>query len=178
MSASAPLPWTVPDFTEAVVGFRQWRLVDGELRSVYSPTVWATAELSATCSRGRHDPADTPAQDCDCGIYAYYDPRPRGASAGTPDLIGGAVILWGRIEVHAIGMRAEHARIVALELPLLRRAKRRTVMAVAERVGVPAVPHRELRGLALEQGAPLQPSLRPPRTRTLAANWWQLLDPS
>jgi hypothetical protein len=178
MSAPASLPWTVPDFTEAVIGFRQWRLVDGELRSVYSPTVWATAELSATCSRDDHDPADTPAEDCDCGIYSYYDPCPRGASAGTPDLIGGAVIVWGRIEVHATGLRAERARIVALELPLSRGVKRRTVMAVAERLGVPAVPHRELMGLALEQGTPLQPSLRPPRTRTLAANVWQLLDPS
>jgi hypothetical protein len=178
LSAAAGLPWTAPDFTEAVVGFRQWRLVDGELCSVYSPTVWATAELGAICNRDGHDPADTPAEDCDCGIYAYYDPCPRGASAGTPDLIGGAVIVWGRIEVYATGMRAERARIVALELPLSRGAKRRTVIAVAERLGVPATPHRELKGLALAQGTPLQPSLRPPRTRGAAANPWQLLDPS
>ena len=43
-------------------------------------------------------------------------------------------------------MRGKHARIVALELPLLAGRKRRAVIEAAERLGVPAVPHRVAEG--------------------------------
>jgi hypothetical protein len=60
--------------------------------------------------------------------------------------------------MHATGMRAEHARVLALELPLSRGRKRRGVVEVAERLGVPAVRHRELKAVAAEHGSPLRPS--------------------
>jgi hypothetical protein len=160
MSALAELRWSAPDLVEPVVGFRQWRLAGCGLSSLYSDEHWPQAELRARCEVGVHDPADAPSKACSCGIYAYYDPCPRTASAATPDFIGGVVVVWGRVELHATGMRAEYARVVALELPLSRGGKRRSLVEVAEGLGVAAVAHRELRAAAAEYGAPLQRSLR------------------
>jgi hypothetical protein len=115
---------------------------------------------------------EVPAKDCTCGVYAYYDPCPRTASAATADLIGGAAVLWGRIEAHMYGLRGTHARIVALELPLSRGRKRRAVVEAAERASVPVVPHRSLKAVAQEHGAVLQPALRPKKTLTRASNVW------
>jgi hypothetical protein len=160
-----------PDLIVPLVGYRQWRLADGLPSSMYDGSPWPGGSLTATCDRG-HSPDDVPAKECSCGVYSYYDPCPRTASAATPDLIGGVVVAWGRIEAHIYGMRSEHARIVAIELPLSRGRKRRAVIAAAEQIGVPAVPHRLLKRVALEHGAVLQPSLRPKKTLTRAANVW------
>jgi len=62
-------------------------------------------------------------------------------------LVAGVVILWGRIELHGTGMRAAHARIVGLELPMSRGGKRRELERVAQELGVPAVTHHKLRTL-------------------------------
>ena len=152
-----------PDLVVPVVGFRQWRLIGNALQSLWNGAAWARAELHAECTVGEHDPTDVPAKACSCGIYAFYGPCPYTASALTPDLIGGAVILWGSMELHATGMRAAHARIVGLELPVSRGRKRRAVIDVAERLSVRAVAHRQLRMVGLEEGLPLQRSLRPRR---------------
>jgi hypothetical protein len=160
-----------PDLIVPLVGFRQWRLAPGGLASVYDGASWPDGCLSARCDRG-HSPEAVPANDCSCGVYAYYDPCPRTASAGTSDLIGGAVVVWGRIEAHIYGMRGSHARIVALELPITRGRKRRAVIETAELLGVPAVPHRALKAVALEHGEVLAPALRPKKTLTRAANVW------
>jgi hypothetical protein len=165
-----------PDLIVPLVGFRQWRLASGGLTSVYDGTVWRDGSLSARCDRG-HSPEEVPANECSCGVYAYYDPCPRTASAGTVDLIGGAVVVWGRIEAHIYGMRGKHARVVALELPITRGRKRRTVIETAESLGVPAVPHRSLKAVALEHGEVLAPSLRPKKTLTRAANVWERIGP-
>ena len=158
-----------PDLIVPIVGFRQWRIVDGEPTSVYDGAPWPDGGITARCHRGH---AEVPAKDCTCGVYAYYDPCPRTASTATADLIGGAAVLWGRIEAHMYGLRGEHARIVAFELPLSRGRKRRAVVEAAKRVGVPVIPHRSLKGVALEHGAVLQPALRPKKTLTRAANVW------
>lgn len=172
MSAPLGAGGPAPDLIDPIVGFRQWRLVDDTLTSMFSPTRWPHVQLNAVCNNGAHDPGAIPAHECTCGIYAYYDQCPRTASAVTRDLIAGAVILWGSVELHGTGMRAEHARVVGLELPLSLGAKRRSVIDVAERLGVPAVAHRRLRKVALEHGRPVQRSLRPPRVRG-AVNLWR-----
>jgi DNA invertase Pin-like site-specific DNA recombinase len=154
-----------PDLIEPIIGFRHWRLVDGALTSMFSMTPWAASEITARCPAARHDPAETPSPGCTCGIYAYYDPCPRTA-AMTRDLVGGAVVVWGRVEAHGTGVRAEHARIVGLDLPLIRGPKRRAVTQVAERLGVPVLAHRKLEAAALANGSPLPAALRPPWTRT------------
>ncbi|MGZ6695748.1 MAG: NUDIX domain-containing protein [Solirubrobacteraceae bacterium] len=145
MSALETVTLNAPDLVDPVVGFRQWRLSGRALSSLFSDVPWRHSALRAHCSAGGHDPGQAPVKECSCGIYAYYDPCPRTASAGTPDFIAGVVVMWGRMELYATGMRAEHARIVALALPLSRGAKRRRVLDVADDLHVQAVPHRELR---------------------------------
>jgi len=158
------VPATAPDLIDPIVGFRQWRLADEHLESLYTRVRWEGPLLRASCGSGRHDSSDSPATSCSCGIYAYFDPCPRTASAATPDFVAGAVVLWGRIEVHAIGMRAQCARVVALELPLSRGRKRFEVRRLAQRLGVAAVPHRELSATAYQHGLRLDRSMRPRRT--------------
>jgi len=177
MSALEHAGDAAPDLIVPIVGFRQWRLVAGEFTSMYDRALWPGACITASCDRG-HAPDEVPAKDCSCGVYAYYDPCPRTASSATPDLIGGAVVVWGRIEAHIYGMRAKHARIVAVELPMSRWRKRRAVIEAAERVGVPVVGHRALKAVALEHGAVLQPKLRPKKTLTRAANVWSRNGPA
>jgi hypothetical protein len=166
-----------PDLVVPLVGFRQWRLTAEGPTSVYDGEPWPDARITARCDRG-HDPAEVPVKDCSCGVYAYYDPCPRTASAATPDLVGGAIVVWGWVEAHAYGMRAKHARIVALELPFSRGGKRRALIEAAEMLGVPAVPHRSLKAVALEHGEVLRPALRPKKTMTRAANLWSRYGPA
>ena len=162
-----------PDLIEPIVGFRHWRLVEGELSSMFSMTAWQKSQMTARCTFGNHDPAQTPSPDCTCGIYAYYEPCPRTASAMSSDLVGGAVVVWGRVEAHATGVRAEHARIVALDLPRIRARKRKAVSRIAEQFGIRAVPHGGLKAEAMAHGTTLPTSLRPPRQRASVRprNW-------
>lgn len=148
-----------PDLITAVIGFRQWRLRGSELWSLRAAEHWEAGVRIAHCDDADH-PA--PANGCTCGIYAWYDPAPRGASAFTSDLVGGAVALWGQIELHAHGMRAERAIVVALALPFSRGGKRHRVLAAAEALEVPAVPARQLRNAALRHGDVIPRRMRPP----------------
>ncbi|HEY2320642.1 MAG TPA: hypothetical protein VGH67_20205, partial [Solirubrobacteraceae bacterium] len=156
---------SAPDLIDPIVGYRQWRLAGGTLMSLFNDTRWRRVDLTARCDGGEHHPECVPDHLCGCGIYAYYDPCPRMASAGTRDLVAGAVVLWGTVELHGTGLRAEHAQIVALELPMSLLAKRRSVLEVAEQLGVPAVAHHRLKSLARRHGVPVHASLRPPRVR-------------
>jgi hypothetical protein len=102
-----------------------------------------------------------PAPDpgCVCGIYALFTPqRPWGRERLA--LVRGAVVLWGRIELHRRGMRAEFARIAALALPSSRRHAD-AVVHVAEVLDVEAVPARDLPLAALRHGQPVEPTLIP-----------------
>ena len=130
---------------------------------MYTGDRWSPGPMVARCHATRHvEPP--PAGDCSCGLYARYTPPPRTASAGTPDLVAGAVALWGRLELHPHGMRAECAAVIALALPLTPGRKRRRVRAVAAAMGVPAVPARRLASFALTRAAPIPPAMRPPDT--------------
>ena len=80
----------------------------------------------------------------------------------TPDLVAGAVALWGQIELHAHGMRAQYALVVALALPFSWGAKRRAVLAAAADLQVAAVPARRLRTEALRHGDVIPRRMRPP----------------
>src|SRR6266508_607415 len=84
------------------------------------------------------------------GEDAHDGPTPRTASAATSELVAGAVALWGQVELHAHGIRAQHAMIVALALPMSWGSKRRRLVAVANALEVPAVPARRLKATALE----------------------------
>jgi len=151
-----------PDLIHPVVGFRLWRLEEGALWSPYFRERWSRGRQTATCraTSGREHAGPSPAHTCTCGIYAWYRPCPRLASACNADLVGGAVVLWGLMELHATGMRAQYATVVALALPLSHGAKRRRILAVADALEVLTVPARELRATASEHGAAIPRELR------------------
>lgn len=169
MSAGWAVLDTAPDLVEYVVGFRQWRLDGDGLRSLHRPDPWLSATLTARCPLGGHPATPAPSHECTCGIHAWYERTPRLASAGTPDLVCGAVVLWGRMELHEAGMRAQYARIVALALPLSRGAKRRALVRAARRLAVPVVPYATVEALAAHEGAPVPDALKPRRVRPAAA---------
>jgi hypothetical protein len=147
-----------PDLVEPLVGYRQWRLQDGTLHSPFAEYEWTRGVNTARCHVGHTDGA--PGRGCVCGLHAWYRPCPRLGYA-TPDLVGGAVMLWGEVELHPTGMRAQHAAIIAVVLPLAHTAKRRRVIAVANSLEVDAVPARHLTSVALHHGALLPAGMAP-----------------
>ena len=161
-----------PDLIAPIIAFRSWRLVDGELRSVYLPEVWTERELIARCLHHVAPDADerrspvpaahpVPERGCTCGIYAYYSPD---LNFPTVDHQGvaGIVSVWGVIEVHEEGMRAEHARIEALAL-YARWTTRQldSVRQVAGELGVDLVDLDEIEHAARRYGQPISPELVP-----------------
>jgi hypothetical protein len=162
MSSHEPPTVHAPDLFQPVIGFRQWRMAENGLLSITGNEIWCTPTLHAQCRAGSHPQEPAPASACSCGVHAWYEPCPRTASAPTWDYIAGAVVLWGAIELHVQGMRAQHCRIVALALPLSRWGKRDRAIDVAERLGIPAVRHRDLSAIAKKHGAPVPAALRPP----------------
>ena len=109
---------TAPDLIRAVIGFRQWRLHGDELWSLHADDRWGRGLQTARCLGEHAHDGPAPQNGCTCGFYAWYAPTPRTASVGTSELVGGAVALWGQVELHAHGIRAQHAMIVALALPM------------------------------------------------------------
>ena len=159
-----------PTPTRPIIGYREWVQVGDELLSPLARTPWDAEPMQAEClpdcrgarglwrtASGHAGPAPDPG--CVCGIYALFTPhRPRGRERLA--LVRGAVVLWGRIELHQRGMRAEFARIVALALPSSRKHAR-AVAQIAELLDVEAVPARDLPVAALAYGEPLEPTLIP-----------------
>jgi len=47
------------------------------------------------------------------------------------------------------------------------------VLEIADRLGVAAVTHRQLRSVARQQGVPIDASLRPPRAREPVVGSWR-----
>jgi hypothetical protein len=151
-----------PDLVETVIGFRQWRIHDGALWSAYSEDPWRRGVNVARCHvDGASHAEGAPGHDCSCGIHAWYRPCPPLASPATSTLVAGAVALWGEIELHSSGMRAQYGMVVALVRPVLCRAKRREVIRMAAALEVEAVPARRLEAVALHHGSPVPQALRP-----------------
>jgi hypothetical protein len=162
---------TVPDLIEPVVGFRKWGIVRGHLSSPFIPLAWREREVHARCYPANRtlvfghgwldEPHDAPHPECQCGVYAYHRPPPDGPIPYL-DRVAGIVALWGRMEVHADGMRAQHARIEALAVrPHLGSQQERRVRRIAAGLGVDVVDHRELGVAAADYGRPLPRELIP-----------------
>jgi hypothetical protein len=150
-----------PDLITAVIGFRQFRLIGSELWSTRADLRWGRGRHTAVClAEVPHD--RVPAKGCTCGFYARYTPSPRTGSMFTADLVGAAVALTGRIELHAHGMRAEHAELVAVALPFSRWGKRRRTIEAAAALGAAAVPARRLVAATEPFGRVVPTQLRPP----------------
>ena len=152
-----------PDLVEPVTAFRAWRIIDDRLLSPYIPCRWDGPVMHAVCYPANRSltfargwlaaPHASPHPECKCGIYAYHRP---GAQQyfGEWEWVEGIVTVWGRIEAHADGLRAEHARVEAL-------AGR---PEIARRLGVDVVARENLPTAAARYGAPLPPGLLPQAT--------------
>ncbi len=160
-----------PDLAAAVVAFRSWRLSGDQLVSPFIPCRWSGRVMHAQCydanrtlTRGvgwLDEPHDSPHADCQCGIYAYHTPGPRGWF-GEAYWCEGVVSAWGRLLVHGDGFRAEHAAVEALAIPEgLELAGPAQVRAAAAALGVPLLPHDELPAFATSLGGGVPPALLP-----------------
>jgi hypothetical protein len=158
-----------PDLIERVVGFRKWRVTGNHLTSPYIPLRWDRPVAHARCYPANRnlmfgagwldEPHEAPHPECKCGIYAYYRPTAR---SPVPDRgrTFGIVSLWGRIEAHSNGMRAEHAEIGALAFCRELGARHREqIEAIAEQLGVECIEHSHLLSAASEYGSPLPSAL-------------------
>ena len=159
-----------PEETRPLVGYREWVLVGDEILSPLARTPWEAGPMHAEClpscrgafglwrtASAHAGPAPDPG--CTCGIYALFTPsRPRGRERLA--VVRGAIVVWGRIELHQRGMRAEFARIVTLALPDSHRHAD-AVAQVAELLDVEAVRARDLPVAVLAYGEPLEPTLIP-----------------
>jgi hypothetical protein len=175
-------------------GFRRWALIGHELASsnagLYSWTIGTNEALClrarflavrawAVGSKGGPSPGRVapnrdhrvPEHACDCGLYAQHDPwkgMDRFLCDGPP--VYGAVAVWGRLEVHAEGVRAQYARVLALapgdERELAEYDQRPAefaarLRALAEEFGVVCCRREELPDVAAEHGTPVPEELRP-----------------
>ena len=160
MSAAAP------DLLEAVIAFRGWRVADGALLSPLAEERW-TGVVRARCrpelrSPGApdHPPDQAPHPDCRCGLHAYHAPGPP-CRRRTSAAWSGSSPVWGRLEVHPEGVRAEVAQVRALGLsPRWSSWQRAAVREVARELDVPLVEEAALAATASEFGAPLPVGLR------------------
>jgi hypothetical protein len=162
--------FAAPELDRPIIGYREWVQVGDELLSPLARTPWDAEPMQAEClpscrgasglwrtASGHEGPAPDPG--CVCGIYALFTPHgPRGRERLA--LVRGAVVLWGRIELHERGLRAEFARIVTLALPSSRR-RAPAVARIAELLEVEAVPARDLPVAARAYGEPLDPTMIP-----------------
>jgi hypothetical protein len=162
-----------PDLVEPVVAFRTWRVAEGELVSPYLPERWDGGVVEARCVRGdasrfRHAGEllrrehVSPHPACRCGIHAYL--RPRSAVAGIDfRRVLGIVVVWGRVELHAEGLRAQFAQVRALgSSPAWSGWQRGEVEAIARHLGVPLLADDALEAAAGEFGSPMPGALRGP----------------
>lgn len=163
-----------PDLVEPVIAFRTWRVIDGELASPYLPQRWDAGVAVARCHRGdpgRFRHADellafehlSPDPQCRCGIHAYLEPRAAVAGVDFRRVLG-IVAVWGHVELHPGGLRAQFAQIRALGAsPGWSSWHRADVAAIALRLEVPLLEEQALEAAAPEFGSPLPAQLRSPR---------------
>jgi hypothetical protein len=159
-----------PDLIEPVVGYRDWRVTDAGLVSPRAERVWRTATMHAACHPRRLEdfvlpPHAAPHPDCNCGIHAYYRFNPQASKVDHRGVCG-IVSLWGRIEAHENGMRAEWARVEALGVFARWTARQKNaVRAVADELHCDLHDLADLPAAAPSYGSPLPEVLRPGRPR-------------
>ncbi|WP_375485529.1 hypothetical protein [uncultured Jatrophihabitans sp.] len=96
-----------------VVALRTFRVEEsGLLLPLYSEQSWTSEQNTATCTLGNHQ---APADNCDCGFYAYGSPRAAAQNRGMR-YVQAVVSCWGGVVAGTQGVRAQHARIDGLWL--------------------------------------------------------------
>jgi len=155
-----------PDLLGPVFGFRDWRLGETGLVSPRTGTLWSAPVLRAEClPRTPEDfarPAHrAPGHGCTCGVSARYRPSDEVSKVDVRG-VSGIVTVWGHVEAHATGMRAEYARVEALGVYRhWTRRKKADVAEAAERLGVDLVDLDDLGRAAHGYAAPLPSALVP-----------------
>jgi hypothetical protein len=161
VAEATPLPPAAPDLIEPLVGFRNWRVIDGVLTSPHSGVAWHEPLLCARCLAGDDSAHPAPDPHCDCGVSAYHEPQLQFSAVDFRG-VSGIVTLWGRVEVHADRMRAEFARVEALAVyGLWSPRQRHAVSTVAARLGVDLVDLDEQAAAAADYGVLAAPALVP-----------------
>ena len=157
-----------PDLVAPVIAYRAWKVVGDRLLSPNIPVRWEGRTMHAIClpvqrrimkgaaSGWVAEEHASPHPSCQCGIYAYHRPGRRNWF-GEFDWVEGIVTVWGRLEAHHDGLRAEHARIEAL----IRRPELPTAERIADRLGAEVVDRAGAERAAGRFGAPLPPGLVP-----------------
>jgi hypothetical protein len=106
---------------EPIVGWRLWRLGEGELRSWGLNYGWVPGVNDARCLAplGRFALHRAPGEGCSCGFWGLFGPV--GCLQLVHDLYGSETIVlglmraWGEIAVHGReGFRAQHAAVACL----------------------------------------------------------------
>ena len=150
--------------TEPLIAYRSWKLpADGLLPLTRGDEPWEPGATRAACD-GRpgtfdHPRDDVPHRDCTCGWYAHYRAPAIVACRGAT--VVGAIQVWGAIELHEDGLRAEHARPVAFTAPVHDLALRTRLAAVAAEHSAIVVAPGELAAAASEFGSTLPAEEQP-----------------
>jgi len=118
----------VPDYAAPLTGWRFWKIrkttKDGILwlKSVVRSNLWPPMqrfEVNCAAQKGSREPGTYPESDSPCGIYAYRTSRyaienlDRFCYRGT---LLGKVHLWGVIQRHQFGYRAQFAYPVSISI--------------------------------------------------------------
>ncbi len=173
-------PEVAPDLIAPVHAFRDWRIGEyGLLESLRAGQLWTTPVQQAQChpqtledfARERHA---APATDCTCGIHCYFRPDPDFCRTDFRGVTG-IVTAWGRLEVHANGLRAQYVQVQALgTYQRWTRRQKDLAAQVADELGVELIDVFELEAAAPAFGAAMPRVLTPdadaamrrvPRTR-------------
>ena len=133
-------------------------------RLIPMPAMWATTGVDGDpdVSDARHR---APEPKCRCGLYAWHEPDQLAGFVGQRgELVYGAIVAWGRIEVHSDGLRAEYAEPVVLAYRDSQSyAHVRRVQAIGAELDLPVVELSELAQAAEGFGEPVPAELRPER---------------
>lgn len=102
-----------PDLAQSVSVFRTWSWDSDQKRliSAYAKEGWQK-HMQAVCKKGVEHIA--PQKDCSCGLYGFYEYDSALDYSQKTDIVIGICNVWGKIEAHEKGLRAQHAQIVAL----------------------------------------------------------------
>jgi hypothetical protein len=164
-SLPPPLP-RVPDLLDPVYAFRDWRITPDGLASPRTGVLWSSPVLTAECHPRTAEsllrpPHSAPGRDCSCGIHGYFRP---GYETSKVDYRGvtGIISVWGEVELHQDGVRAQFARVEALGVyARWTRRQKDAVNDVAGDLGVDVVDLRDLEEAAARYATAVPDDLVP-----------------
>jgi hypothetical protein len=108
----------IPDLISPIIGHRVWRWDAAGLKSLNGKPWSPRQPLAAKCGAGNaHDAHEPPHLDCTCGVYAAKNIEHLRQLGYEGRGIRGEVHLWGTVQEHELGWRAQFAYPKSLVLP-------------------------------------------------------------